>query len=188
MIEDISRIMTENKIIETSRLILRPFYISDTEDVFIYASDDQVTKYLTWDTHKNISETEKVVREFYTDNPGIFAIELESENKCIGCIDLRIYEEHDKASFGFVLNRDYWNKGYMTEALDAILSFGFKKLELNRIESTHYRGNEGSGAVMKKCGMSYEGTGIQEVKFKEIYQDVFHYAILQKDWENNSEK
>jgi len=81
-----------------------------------------------------------------------------------------------------VLNREYWNKGYMTEALNLILNFSFSKLELNRVEATHYIGNEGSGRVMQKCGMKYEGTCIQELKVKDIYQDVVHYAILRDEW------
>jgi len=53
---------------------------------------------------------------------------------------------------------------------------------LNRVEATHYVGNEGSGRVMQKCGMTYEGTGIKEVKIKGVFQDVVHYAILRKQW------
>ncbi len=161
--KDYNKIIRENSTIESTRLILRPFSIKDVEDVFLYASDEIVTKYLTWPPHTDISQTKKIVKEFFMDKPGVFAIELKSERKCIGCIELRIYTEHDKASFGYVLNRKYWNKGYMTEALKRIIDFAFSKLGLNRIEATHYVGNEGSGRVMQKCGMIYEGTGLQEV-------------------------
>lgn len=81
-------------------------------------------------------ETEKVVREIFMGRPDIYAIELKSEHKCIGCIDLRVVPEHEKASFGYVLNRDYWNKGYMTEALALILDLAYSKLELNRPYTT----------------------------------------------------
>lgn len=70
----------------------------------------------------------------------------------------------------------------MSEALKLIIDFIFSKLELNRIEATHYVGNEGSGRVMQKCGMRYEGTGLQEVKVKDTFYDVVHYAILREDW------
>ena len=70
----------------------------------------------------------------------------------------------------------------MTEALKLIIDFAFSKLGLNRIESTHYVGNEGSGRVMQKCGMIYEGKGLQEVKIKGTYYDVVHYGILREDW------
>lgn len=176
------KILKENEILESNRLILRPFSITDVEDVFLYASDDKVTKYLTWETHTNLSQTEKVIREFYMNNIGIYAIELKSDNKCIGCIDLRIDTKNDKGSFGYVMNRNYWNNGYMSEALSLILNLAFEKLELNRIESTYYVGNKASGSVMKKCGMKYEGTGLQELKVKNLYRDVVHYAILKENW------
>lgn len=179
---DYNEILKENSVLKSNRLILRPFTIDDIYDVLLYTSDNIVTKYLTWPSYTDISQAEKVVKEFYIGQNGVFAIELESEQKCIGCIDLRLYSEHNKASFGYVLNREYWNKGYMTEALNIILDFSFSMLELNRVEATHYIGNERSGRVMQKCGMKYEGTGIQEVKVKDIYQDVVHYAILRDEW------
>ncbi|WP_058487049.1 GNAT family N-acetyltransferase [Defluviitalea phaphyphila] len=183
--KDYNKIIRENSTMESNRLILRPFSMKDVQDVFLYASDDIVTKYLTWPSHIDISQTEKVVKEFYMTKSGVFAIELKSEHKCIGCIELRVCPEHDKASFGYVLNREYWNKGYMTEALKLILDFAFSRLGLNRIEATHYVGNEGSGRVMQKCGMKYEGKGLQEVKIKGIFHDVVHYAILREDWINS---
>jgi ribosomal-protein-alanine N-acetyltransferase len=186
--KDYNKIIRANSTIESTRLILRPFSIKDVEDVFLYASDEIVTKYLTWPPHTDISQTKKIVKEFFMDKPGVFAIELKSERKCIGCIELRIYTEHDKASFGYVLNRKYWNKGYMTEALKRIIDFAFSKLGLNRIEATHYVGNEGSGRVMQKCGMIYEGTGLQEVKIKGVFHDVVHYAILRQDWETQMQE
>jgi len=179
---DYNEILKENSVLKSNRLILRPFTIDDIDNVLLYTSDNIVTKYLTWPSYTDISQAEKVVKEFYIGKEGVFAIELEAEKKCIGCIDLRLYSEHNKASFGYVLNREYWNKGYMTEALNIILDFSFSKLELNRVEATHYVGNEGSGRVMQKCGMKYEGTGIQEVIVKNIYQDVVHYAILRDEW------
>lgn len=181
---DYNEIIKENSILESSRLILRPFSIEDVDDVLLYTSDDIVTKYLTWPSYKDKSEAEEVVKKFYIDKIGVFAIELKSENKCIGCIDLRLCIEHNKASIGYVLNRKYWNNNYMSEALSLILDLSFSKLELNRIEATHYVGNEGSGRVMQKCGMEYEGTGLQEVKVKGTFYDVAHYAILREQWIN----
>ena len=177
-------IIKENDILESDRLTLRPFSTNDIKDVFLYAGDDQVTKYLTWEPHMDISETEKVIKEFYMNDLGIYAIELKSEHKCIGCIDLRLNIENDKASFGYVMNKKYWGQGYMPEALNLILNLAFEKLGLNRIESTYYVGNEASGRVMQKCGMKYEGIGLQEVKVKGVYYDVVHYAILKTDWDN----
>ncbi|WP_446897129.1 GNAT family N-acetyltransferase [Clostridium sp. LBM24168] len=179
---DYGKILKDNIILESDRLLLRPFTLEDSEDVFLYASDDAVTKYLTWTSHKDIEESEKVLKEAFIDKPGIFAIELKLNHKCIGCIGLRFCAQHNKADVGYVLNRRCWNNGYMSEALNSLLEFSFLKLKLNRIEAEYYAGNEGSGKVMQKCGMKYEGTGLQEVKIKGIFYDVVHYAILKDDW------
>lgn len=179
---DYSKVLEESSILESNRLILRPFTYDDVDDIHLYTSDDLVTKYLNWPTCKDKSETLSAFESYYYSRTGIFAIELKSERKCIGCIDLRVIVEHEKASFGFVLNRAYWNNNYMSEALNMILDLSFLRLELNRVEATHYVGNEGSGRVMQKCGLKYEGTGIQEVKIKGHFQDVVHYAILREQW------
>ena len=179
---DYNQIMEKYTILESDRLLLRPFSIEDAEDVYLYASDELVTKYLTWPALKKPSESLEVIKTFYMGKTGIYAIELKSEHKCIGCIDLRLFNEHDKASFGFVLNRHYWNNNYMSEALNLILDLSFSKMKLNRVDATHYVGNVGSGRVMQKCGMNYEGTGIQEVKIRGSYFDVVHYAILIEQW------
>lgn len=174
--------MQDNEVLKSDRLILRPFTMDDIRDVYLYANDPKVTEYLTWEPHENILETEQIINNFYIGSNGIYAIELESEQRCIGCMDLRLDIENNKASFGFVLNSNYWNQGYMSESLLLTLEFVFTKLKLNRVESTYYLENKASGRVMEKCGMKYEGTGLQELRVKGIYHDVVHYAILKEDW------
>jgi ribosomal-protein-alanine N-acetyltransferase len=163
-------------------LTIRPFSIKDLDDVFEYASDEETVKYLTWPTHKTKEQTIRVINQFYINNPCLYAIELNSDKKCIGAIDFRIDEQNDKASFGYVLNREYWNNGYMSETLRELMKFYFETIGVNRIEATHYMGNNASGKVMEKCNMKYEGRGIQEVKIKGVFFDVEHYAIVRDDW------
>lgn len=174
--------LSEIKLLKTQRLLLRWFEESDVEDVFEYASDEVVVKFLTWPPHRNIEYTKSRFLNFFVGKSGMFAIELKSEKKCIGCIDLRVDTANDKGFFGYVLNQKYWNKGYMTEALKEVLDISFKNLGLNRVEATHYVGNEQSGKVMKKSGMKLEGVSEEEVKIKGIYMDVVHFGILKKDW------
>ncbi len=174
--------LLEIKSLDTQRLTLRWFELSDVEDVFEYASDGEVVKFLTWFPHPNIEHTKKIFPDLFLHKPGMFAIELRAERKCIGCIDLRINSLHDKASFGYVLNKNYWNRGFMTEALTIILDVSFNELGLNRIEATYYAGNESSGRVMGKAGMRNEGVGLKEVKVKGQYMDVVHFGILKEHW------
>ena len=185
LIENALEKLSDANELSSSRVKLRRFSFDDINDVFEYASDDLVTEYLTWPSYTSLDQIKEVIEQYYLSKPGLWAIELIESKKCIGAIDLRISEEHDKGSFGYVLNRNYWNKGYMTEALQDLLDFGFDVLQLNRIDATHYVGNEGSGKVMEKCCMKYEGVGLQEVKIKGVYRDVVHYAILRHDWQKN---
>jgi ribosomal-protein-alanine N-acetyltransferase len=70
----------------------------------------------------------------------------------------------------------------MSETLRELMKFYFETIGVNRIEATHYMGNNASGKVMEKCNMKYEGRGIQEVKIKGVFFDVEHYAIVRDDW------
>jgi len=180
------KILSENESLNTERLTLRWFLESDISDVFEYASDEEVVKFLSWPPHSNIEHTKKRFPDLFLRKPGMFAIVLKEGDKCIGCIDIRIDALNDKGSFGYVLNKKYWNKGYMTEALKKILDFSFNVLKLNRVEATHYTVNEQSGKVMAKCGMKNEGLGFQEVKIKGKYMDVVHFGILKDTWKSHS--
>ena len=113
---------------------------------------------------------------------GIWVIERKENSKCIGTIDIRVDPEHDKSGFGYVLNRSYWHKGYMTEALSAVVRLCFDELKVNRVESFHYIGNEGSGKVMQKCGLRFEGISEQEVKIKGVFRDVARYGMTMEHW------
>lgn len=175
-------ILFDNEVLLSEHILLRKFKKEDAKDVLEYGSDEETLKYLVWDGIKTLDEAKTAIVDYYWSRQGIFAIELKENKKCIGCIDLRLEPEHEKSSFGYVLNRQYWGKGYMTEALSALLWLCFEKLALNRVESTHYIGNGGSGKVMKKCGMEFEGIGIQEVKIKGIFHDVAHYGITKERW------
>ncbi len=173
--------MRKTPVIQTNRLLLRKFTMKDKEAVLAYGSDKQTLKYLIWQGITDLDGAERAIMVYYT-KPGAYALELKGSSQCIGCIDIRIEPQHEKASFGYVLNRGYWNHGYMTEALTAILEFCFEELELNRVEATYYVGNEGSGKVMEKSGMKFEGLSIQEVKIKGIFHDVAHYGITRLQW------
>jgi len=177
MTVDYEKILMETEIPTSPRISLRKFTLDDCADVFEYGRDEITVKHLVWNAFKSLDEAKKSILEYNLSRPGIYAIELTENSKCIGCISLELESHHEKASVGYVLNRSFWNRGYMTEALAAIIAFCFDSLQLNRVESTHYVGNEASGRVMEKCGMRREGLGIKEVKIKGIFHDLVHYGI-----------
>jgi len=182
MVENYKEILYDNENLETERLILRKSTKNDAYDILEYGSDEGTVEYLNWAGVKTVEEALTVIMDFHWSKPGIWVIELKENKKCVGTINLQIIPEHEKAEFGYVLNRNYWNNGYMTEALSALLELCFKKLDLNRIESIHYVGNEGSGRVMQKCGMKYEGVSEQGLKIKGIFRDVVRYGVTKEQW------
>lgn len=180
MVDNYEKVIKETKVMLSDRIILRTFKEDDCIDVLEFGSDELTLKYLVWNAFKNLNEAKTAITEYYLSRPGIYAIELKENPKCIGCIEFVMQPEHEKAGLGYVLNRKYWGNGYMTEALTAILTFCFDKLELNRVEATYYAGNEASGRVMEKCGMKYEGVGSKEVKIKGVFHDVIHFGITRE--------
>lgn len=171
--------------LETSRLRLRKFKQSDCNAVYKYGSDSRVLKYLVWTGVTTKQEAITSIDEYYLSRAGIYAIALKDNDLCIGAIDIRIDKENDKASFGYLLDYDYWNMGYMSEALLRILEHCFVDIKLNRVEALHYKDNLASGKVMTKCGMRFEGIGIQELKVKGVYQDAVHYGITREMWQKH---
>ena len=182
MVKNLLEVLYENETLETENLLLRKFTAEDAPDVLEYGSDAATLQYLVWDGLMTLEEAKAAIYEYYWSKPGIYAIERKESKKCIGNIDLRLEPEHEKASFGYLLNRRYWGKGYMTEALSALLALCFEKLGLSRVESIHYVGNERSGRVMQKCGMENEGVARREVKVKGVFHDVVHYGITKERW------
>lgn len=165
------------------RIVLRRFELRDSQAVYEYASNAETLKFLRWEGVKTLEEARSSIEDYYLPNKGVYAIALKDTNLCIGCFDIRIIEEHDKAGFGYVIDRKYWGQGYMSEALYLVLKHCFEDIGLQRVESTHYKENIASGRVMQKCGMQYEGIARKEEKIKGVYQDVVHYGILKEDFQ-----
>jgi len=182
MVENYKEILYDNETLDCARITLRKFRKSDAQAVFDYGSDEETLRYLIWEGVKTLEEAKKSIFEHYWSRPGIFAIALKETDACIGAIDLRMEPEHEKAGFGYVLNRAHWGKGYMTEALSALLALCFESLELNRVESYYFVGNEGSARVMQKCGMEAEGTAKQALKIKGVFRDEARCGITRARW------
>ena len=169
--------------LSTERLILRPLTLWDAEDMFEYAHQELTTKYLLWHPHTNISQTiEHIahIKKNYTfGNSYDFAIELKESGKMIGtCGFVYIDEANKNAEVGYVLHPSYWNQGFATEALNTVIKYGFDKLALSRIEARFIAENTASAAVMKKCGMTFEGISKKSLKVKGKLRDIGVYSIL----------
>lgn len=172
--------------LETKRLYLRPLRMRDAKDLFSYAKDPLVSRHVLWDAHEHIGQSKQflraAIRQYRQGLPGSFAVELKDSGRMIGTIGFMwVNVDHKSAEVGYSLSRDYWNQGYMTEALRAVIVFGFDELRLNRIEAQHDTENPASGKVMAHVGMQYEGVMRQRILNKGKFVDVACYAILRSD-------
>lgn len=172
------------KRIETKRLVLRKFELTDAEAMYKnWASDDKVTQFLTWPTHKDVEISSKVlemwVNDYYEDNNYQWCIELKSIGEAIGSIGVVDYKENIEAvEIGYCIGSKYWGQGITTEALKALIEFFFEEVGVNRIEARHDPVNANSGKVMQKCGLKYEGTRIKADRNNSGICDVAMYGII----------
>ncbi|MGL5693960.1 MAG: GNAT family N-acetyltransferase [Peptostreptococcaceae bacterium] len=180
------------KRIETKRLILRKFSINDAEPMYNnWASDEEVTKYLTWKPHDNVEVSKSIIEEWiegYKENDFYqWAIILkENGDEPIGSISIvRQDEEIGIVHVGYCIGRKWWNKGIASEALNGLIRYFITEVGVNRVESRHDPVNIGSGKVMLKCGMKYEGTMRKADINNQGICDYSMYGILAKDYYEN---
>ena len=176
------------QIIETPRLILRPFTMDDAPAMFHnWASDDEVTKHLTWPTHTSAEVSRRVLSDWTSHYPEPdfynWAIVLKENGPApIGNISVvHVKDSTLCATMGYCMSRAHWRKGIMAAALTALIAFLFAEVGFNRIEAAHDIENPASGRVMQKSGMTFEGTSRQGGHNNRGIVDLCHWAILRSD-------
>ena len=174
--------------LETERLILRPFSLNDAKDVQRLAGDFAVAEttlaiphpYEDGMAEEWIGTHEKKSQE---GTEIVFAITHKTEKYLIGAIGIsQINTQFEKAEIGYWIGKPYWNKGYCTEAVQAVLKYCFESLKLNKVYAAHFINNPPSGRVMQKAGMKKEGVLRQNVKKGEEYFDTPVYGILRSEY------
>ena len=177
------------KRLETDRLILRKFVIDDAEAMYNnWASDPDVTKYLTWPYHKTIEISTAVLtdwsNQYAKDDYYQWAIVLkENGDNPIGSIGVVHKDDSlEMVHIGYCIGKKWWKQGITSEALTAIVEFFFGEIGINRIESRHDPKNPNSGKVMMKCGLKYEGTHREADCNNQGRCDSAMYALLAKDY------
>lgn len=148
------------KIIETNRLILRPFKPSDLEDFFEYASVEGVGEMAGWHHHENKQESQEILNLFIEEDK-TFAICLKSSGKVIGSLGVEKYGLEEKLTefngylgreIGYVLSKDYWGNGLMPEAVSAVINYLFNEIGLDFLVCGYFLFNGQSKRVQEKCG------------------------------------
>ena len=175
------------KIIETSRLILRPFVWADAEAMYQnWASDPEVTRYLSWPTHERVEISSMILEDWvsrYTEqNYYQWAIVPKEFGQPIGSIAaVHMNERLEKVEIGYCIGRPWWHQGITAEALEAVIRYFLEEVGVKRVEARHDPNNPNSGKVMAKCGMIFEGTQRQADINNQGVCDVCWYGILASD-------
>lgn len=173
--------------IVTPRLLLRRMTMADAQDVFAYSRDPEVSRHVLWDAHRSIQDSRAylrfIQRQYRAGEASSWGIVLRETGHLIGTIGFMwINRENRSAEAGYSLARAHWNRGYMTEALRAVLRYGFEELDLHRIEAQHETDNAASGRVMEKAGMRREGVLRGRLYNKGKFVDVALYAAIAGEW------
>lgn len=184
----LKNIFTSFTSIETPRLILRKVQPSDVTDIFAITSDPNVTQYTsTLEFTKTQKEAEAIVLtmidRYKQDLPTRWVIFHKADKKVVGiCGFFEYVPMYARAELGYALARDYWGQGVGTEAAQAVIDFGFKYMNLNRIEATVAPENKASTHILEKIGMTYEGTLRHHIFKNDVYCDRKMYSVLKHEW------
>lgn len=183
-IEDIYRELPIN---ETERLYLRKVTMTDLDDMYTYGSNEKVAQYVFWERHQTKADTkafiEYILKCYAAHQVAPWGIEYKENGRFIGTVDFVWWQpQHQTAEIGYVLSEPYWGKGIMTEAVHALVRFGFKHMDLVRIQAKCLAENIGSERVMQKSGMACEGTLRKAMFVKGKHRDIKMYSILKEEF------
>lgn len=173
----------EQPVLETPRLLLRPFVLSDSSEVQRLAGAPEVA-----DTTLNLPHPygEGVAEAWigshaarFAEGAGVnYAITLRADGALMGSVGLLVTRRHRRAELGYWLGVPFWGRGYMTEAAGALVQCGFSLLDLHKIEAARMTRNPASGRVMEKIGMTREGLLRGHVFKNGVYEDLAVYGIV----------
>lgn len=173
-------------LLKTPRLTLRRFTVEDAEMMYRnWASDPEVTKFMTWPAHGRVDISRMVLESWVGDysRPDFYQWAIESDGEPIGSISVVcMAEDTGMAEIGYCIGKSWWHQGFTSEALSAVMEFLFEVVGANRIQARHDVNNPNSGCVMRKCGMVYEGTTRQSDRNNQGLCDSCIYGILRSEY------
>ena len=171
--------------LETERLILRSFKLSDLDDFFEYASVGGVGERAGWLHHKDKEESLKILKMFIEEDK-TFAICLKENDKVIGSLGIEFYNLEDKLSefnnyqgreIGYVLSKDYWGKGLMPEAVRKVIEYLFNELNYDFLLCAYFTFNNQSKRVQEKCGFKPYRKLIMKTSFNTKEESILNLLI-----------
>lgn len=175
--------------IETTRLSFREFTLGDYDAVHAYASDPEVTRYTAFGPN-----TPEQTREFLQRVSGVsalqeranytFALIHKETNQLIGSCGLdRTDTNGPQYSCGYVLRKDWWRQGLVSEATAALVKFGFSELRAHRLWAHVFLGNTGSERLLQNLGFRYEGCALKAFFIRDTWHDLQTFGMLRSEWQ-----
>lgn len=170
--------------IETPRLILRPWLETDLEDFYEYAKVDGVGQMAGWLPHKSVLESKAILDRFITHRKTL-ALELKENGKVIGSLGIEDRAEERESDIlrhmqgrelGYVLSKDYWGRGLMPEAVQAVINYCFDVLDYDYLTCGHYVSNKQSRRVIEKSGFQFLKEEKHETRYGTV-EDVWLYVL-----------
>ena len=178
-------------ILKTQRLILRSWEESDAQSLYEYAKDPDVGPSAGWRPHKSVDESREIITNILK-KPQTFAVCLETDNKAIGSIGLKIGEEIDltensnECELGYWLGKPFWGQGLIPEAAREMLRYAFEDLGMSAVWCGYYDGNEKSKRVQQKLGFVYQFTSYDVDVPQMNEKRTGHVSLLtRQDWLKN---
>jgi len=178
-------------ILRTKRLILRDIVRNDADAIFAIRSDYQVTHYNIGAAYTDTKQAQKLIENMtkrYQQREELrWGITYMPDDTVIGMCGFNYWDRVDRrGSIGFDLNRHYWRRGIMREALRRILRFGFEAMKLNRIEADVSAENAASLALLKSLGFQQEGYQREQYFDEGTFHDLVLLALLKREWQARS--
>jgi len=179
--------VSEQPILRTQRLVLRPFVVDDALGVQVLAGAREIADTTLHIPHPYPAGAAEqwIATHPVTWDAGMgatYAVTDTGTGVLMGAVGLTITPAHAHAELGYWLGVPYWNRGYCTEAANAVVDFGFTQLGLHRIQAHYLTRNAASGRVMQKLGMRSEGVSRHAVRKHDRFEDLELYAILADEW------
>ncbi|MBQ8119622.1 MAG: GNAT family N-acetyltransferase [Ruminococcus sp.] len=175
-------------VLETQRLILRPWEDSDAESLFEYAKDSDVGPIAGWHEHKSIDESREVIKNIL-NVPETYAVCLKTDNRAIGSISLKLNgdtdmtDRDDECELGYWIGKAFWGQGLIPEAVRELLRHAFEDIGMTAVWCGYYDGNEKSKRVQQKCGFVYQFTTKDIVVTQMNDIRTGHVSLITKeDW------
>lgn len=179
------------KRLETPRLILRDWTEDDAEDLYRYAADPEVGPAAGWKPHENVEESRKIAEMFIREGD-VWALEEKASGRVIGSLGLHKDEKRPGVPgvkmVGYVLAKDSWGQGRMTEAVKEVMRYAFEEEGLRMLTVYHFPWNDRSRRVIEKCGFRKEGSLRESfVRFDGTLMDEVCYSLTAEEWKEGRE-